>query len=93
MWCDSECSGVVSRLRDEAGGEIEGMLCPDGDILIDPSTMVDDGGDKQPPLSTLGMLRMLGCNLDSCLQKFSGWWKEDDTEACCRFGRKGEDGC
>jgi len=45
------------------------MSCTDDVVLIEKSTVVDDGGDEQPPLPTLGML---SCDLDSCPWKFSG---------------------
>jgi len=42
------------------GGETP---CTDDAVLIEKSTMVDDGGNEQPPLPTLGIL---SCGLHDC---------------------------
>ena len=66
------------------GGEIKGMPCTDDAVSIKKSTPVDDGDKEWPPLPTLGMLRMLGCNLKNRHpRKLSNCRKGGNREACC----------
>ena len=41
------------------------MSCSDEAVPIEKSTGVDGGGNEWPPLLTLGMLGILGCDLDN----------------------------